>query len=410
MAARSDSAVLNRDILMCCLCLDFYTNAKTLPCLHSYCEECLEKLVEKRGELVCPQCRCPVSCNGSPEESVGKLSSNSLIDGLVQFVKTCDGCVERDSCEGCTTNPTMNRCLDCALNLCTACTGCHSAIKATKGHRVVSMSQFKQTGPEQMRENRPRTCCSVNGHECNLLKYHCTSCDVPICLECTIIGHRVPEHNHCYLEDVAPGIVGKLKEPLKKLQEKEEECKKSAESITCELVAMEKLYQAEVDSVTRHVSEIIAKVKKNGDELLEDLKKAKDQVSKHLECELDRYEITEKNIVSTRSFIDVLTKYGDYGEIVSEYKKAMSNVDKLIGSDTEHSPTDSFVKFLPSSEILETAIGRIDDGNPPGKGTVTKAQDNTHDLIEVKWDSINIVCSYCMGYDGVFRLKLAECY
>uniref|UniRef100_A0A1X7UMG4 RING-type domain-containing protein n=1 Tax=Amphimedon queenslandica TaxID=400682 RepID=A0A1X7UMG4_AMPQE len=58
--------------LTCPVCLDHYTNPKTLPCLHSFCQHCLEGLpLEKKNEtyyLSCPTCRHHTEL---PEEGVG---------------------------------------------------------------------------------------------------------------------------------------------------------------------------------------------------------------------------------------------------------------------------------------------------------------------------------------------------
>uniref|UniRef100_A0A1X7SUJ8 RING-type domain-containing protein n=1 Tax=Amphimedon queenslandica TaxID=400682 RepID=A0A1X7SUJ8_AMPQE len=58
--------------LTCPVCLDHYTNPKTLPCLHSFCEHCLEGLpLDKKNEtyyLSCPTCR---HCTELPEEGAG---------------------------------------------------------------------------------------------------------------------------------------------------------------------------------------------------------------------------------------------------------------------------------------------------------------------------------------------------
>ena len=46
--------------LKCSVCLDTYTNAKLLPCFHSFCKRCLERLVvqDRNGHtLTCPNCR-----------------------------------------------------------------------------------------------------------------------------------------------------------------------------------------------------------------------------------------------------------------------------------------------------------------------------------------------------------------
>nr|XP_006814688.1 PREDICTED: uncharacterized protein LOC102800953 [Saccoglossus kowalevskii] len=79
---------IGKEFLTCSLCLDYYTNAKTLPCLHSYCEKCLLTLVEKRGELVCPECRAVVPLTGSAEDTVADVGANCFINGVVEFFKT----------------------------------------------------------------------------------------------------------------------------------------------------------------------------------------------------------------------------------------------------------------------------------------------------------------------------------
>ena len=48
MATRSSTALEELDEqLTCNVCLDQYTNPKTLPCLHSFCLKCIEKLPQE---------------------------------------------------------------------------------------------------------------------------------------------------------------------------------------------------------------------------------------------------------------------------------------------------------------------------------------------------------------------------
>ena len=49
MAQQSSSTALKEldQQLTCNVCLDQYTNPKTLPCLHSFCLKCIEKLPQE---------------------------------------------------------------------------------------------------------------------------------------------------------------------------------------------------------------------------------------------------------------------------------------------------------------------------------------------------------------------------
>lgn len=45
-------------LLTCCICLDRYRSPKLLPCQHSFCEPCLDGLVDyARRQIKCPECR-----------------------------------------------------------------------------------------------------------------------------------------------------------------------------------------------------------------------------------------------------------------------------------------------------------------------------------------------------------------
>ena len=46
--------------LTCAVCMEQFKEPKVLPCLHTYCKQCLEKLVKKQEAdhvITCPECR-----------------------------------------------------------------------------------------------------------------------------------------------------------------------------------------------------------------------------------------------------------------------------------------------------------------------------------------------------------------
>ena len=58
MASTAPEEVANS--FSCAVCLEEFKEPKALQCLHTYCKECLVKLVKKKGHdhvIPCPVCR-----------------------------------------------------------------------------------------------------------------------------------------------------------------------------------------------------------------------------------------------------------------------------------------------------------------------------------------------------------------
>ncbi|XP_078695024.1 protein meiotic P26-like [Branchiostoma floridae x Branchiostoma belcheri] len=69
------------EFLVCQVCLEDFRQPKMLPCLHTFCQPCLEKLLaaEPVGKLDCPTCRQDVPL---PENGVRGIKSTFLVGKL----------------------------------------------------------------------------------------------------------------------------------------------------------------------------------------------------------------------------------------------------------------------------------------------------------------------------------------
>lgn len=74
-----DSALF--DLLECPVCLEkLDVSAKVLPCQHTFCQPCLQRILKSHKELRCPECRTLVLC--SIEELPANLLLIRLLDGI----------------------------------------------------------------------------------------------------------------------------------------------------------------------------------------------------------------------------------------------------------------------------------------------------------------------------------------
>ena len=126
--------------LTCAICLDIYTNPKTLPCLHSFCQQCLEGLSlniqENKHYISCPTCRHRTHL---PEllGAAGYLSAfriNNLIDVYNLMTKASGH--QEVTCDNCTTTNATGYCKECAKFLCQECINVHKKFVAIADHHI----------------------------------------------------------------------------------------------------------------------------------------------------------------------------------------------------------------------------------------------------------------------------------
>ncbi|XP_005996156.1 E3 ubiquitin-protein ligase SH3RF2 [Latimeria chalumnae] len=77
------------DLLECPVCFErLDVTAKVLPCQHTFCKPCLQRIQRARKELRCPECRSPVSCG------IEELPANLLLVRLLDGLRNGQGCLE----------------------------------------------------------------------------------------------------------------------------------------------------------------------------------------------------------------------------------------------------------------------------------------------------------------------------
>ena len=123
MAAKQKSlAEQISEELTCPICIHRLKDPKVLPCLHTFCKECLVAATRGKTDATCPKCR---ESHPLPEGGVDKLPTNFAANSLLELLEVHEaGESEGDAkktltCEnGLDENDAVAHCLNCNTYTC----------------------------------------------------------------------------------------------------------------------------------------------------------------------------------------------------------------------------------------------------------------------------------------------------
>ena len=177
----------------CPLCKETVKNPKTLPCLHSFCLECLDKQTSFARRELQITIKCPV-CQTSfhiPEGgSFINLPTSFHLNRLVDLLALKDGSAEQtQKCSSCgEKNTATSYCFVCQNVLCKSCFEAHQRLKATRGHSNILIEKLEGQDVEELIQ-RP-VACQQQYHENQPIEFFCEDCKVPICQKCSVESHN----------------------------------------------------------------------------------------------------------------------------------------------------------------------------------------------------------------------------
>ena len=191
----------------CSVCMEVFTEPKTITCLHTFCEKCIKLTIEnskKSGsDNFCPLCRAKFP------EDVTKIPVNFFMKRLIEiFRKRKDSMKNEVKCGGCEADAVaVVWCVDCENFQCQECYRLHKKLKILRSHATMSLEEFMQ----DPRNVLPATCkpqqCKT--HSTQSLDLYCQTCNILICRDCTIVDHR--QHHYNFVDKLADEERAKIK-------------------------------------------------------------------------------------------------------------------------------------------------------------------------------------------------------
>ncbi|XP_071499591.1 uncharacterized protein [Diadema antillarum] len=326
--------------LECPICLDLFNQPKSLACSHTFCKDCLERILQTRSNqqaITCPVCRKGTHL---PSGDVSVLQTNVPLNSLVDEVKT-----QNPTCTVCEKDekpPAVSYCQDSGKNMCKLCDSKHSGWTPFSTHTVAAMTEMA-SGKVPIKRRRKCKKHPNDDEEC-----FCTGCREYVCCKCGMLNHLQAGHQ---IEEAAIHEE-KLMENIKELQERTNSKKATIENH----IDFIETQRNEITNMMRRLNDDIDKTYEEYMQLLsarrEVLKCQVKRLSEKFEKELQVMEEENRQIIRRMKAME---------ELVTNGVKVPLEKDALFAHDT-------------LSENMKSFLGRDDPDDQSPRGVTEGAQ------------------------------------
>ncbi|XP_078678793.1 E3 ubiquitin-protein ligase TRIM45-like [Branchiostoma floridae x Branchiostoma belcheri] len=325
---------INEEFLVCQICYNDFERPKILPCLHTFCQGCLEKLFTAQvgPNLSCPTCRQDLSL---PPGGVQGLKDNFLVSKLRDVVtkpgRPPANAPDVTICRVCSTGTgATSYCVDCQEHLCQVCTDAHRRLKLTRAHNIVSTTDNLSPVMADRGGDDNTALCPRHGE---INKFYCDTCHLVICLHCVVTAHK--DHRYVEIEEVAE----REKKNVRRLLPVARGIAFLQQAKLNEMHSLKQKWDARVDQT---VSTVEARAKLMID-AIEELKRAK---ISHIQAlyaaskkELDSAaQAAEENLTSANSFVhfaENMDRSGTPMEVLTQARDLTGRLQRYIDDDNK---------------------------------------------------------------------------
>ena len=322
-----------REEASCPVCQEILRDPRYLPCLHSFCLNCLINWHRASGgqvDLRCPKCqvRCRVPASGDLKDLPISFFLSGFIDALAikesdQTQITCGNCDKKSS--------KTSYCFECCKFYCDECLIGHNIIRSYKDHRVLAVKDFQEKDYEIL-VKRP-VFCSRKGHEKEELKFFCKICpENSVCQTCVILDHA--GHKVTLIQEEAEAqkieLTGLTQTPKKTLQ-------------------------AKMKMVTQ-IDEDYAQLVQRSEDMLRDVDVFVDNLMRRLQEERQNIKVAVEN-ETKKSLENLTTKKAAIQQEMKEIESALEKAEKLLKQSTD-------AEVVQLKKPLQTILERVGQVEP----------------------------------------------
>lgn len=348
------------EIATCPICLDEFVEAKSLPCVHSFCVKCIEGHCRGRAPGQCANCPVCRKQFKIPEDGIHGLPNNFFLKNLVDAKKgtcaeggevVCDVCVMENGSETELDVPAaVVYCIDCSQKLCRPCSRPHK-MWIGGPHQLRELADVGKT--EVLLQQRRSRC---EKHEFNFIELYCFDCKVSLCIKCFAVGHT--QHKCGETEQVADEFTKHIDADVKQVRQR-----------LCEFtVAMAKAEEksakfcSDVEKAEKEIAEMGEKLKqlidKHVDELQQQVRELRAVTVKDIEAQKDSLSLALVALESYAEYAVELKNKGSHGDVIMAAGKLHSRAVELLQTyvvpDQCSVPTVAFTPSHTVDDLLQT--------------------------------------------------------
>lgn len=320
------SSTIQDNFLTCTICLEVYKEPQTLPCLHTFCKECLHNFTKKsssKDSSNCPMCRRTFWM--SRNEIKPNFCLQSLID-LLNVSSTsshtfCSFCKLHDKNE-----TAVSQCLTCLEYLCEICAKeRHTFTSRTVNHKVVPLSEVLEGKYDRELQLIQKTHCTQ--HRGEKLKYYCVPCALPMCRDCIVIEHT--GHEVELMTDVRKQREKLIRERLVSFKKHIETLHQNKSVLIKRVNALSQKDEIIKNQIEEICTEAVKKIRKMQAEKVNEvstfLKPARDQlINSHIQC-LELCKEVEDSVAISENVLE----NGSDSELLSLSGEILRRMDEL---------------------------------------------------------------------------------
>jgi DNA-binding protein H-NS len=343
------------DLTECPICREVYTDPRTLPCMHTYCLDCLNHLCKNRNSGAdCPMCRKHFVV---PDGGISELPKAYYIEKLLMMRRpSSTSRVSQCPCDVCgasVRDVTQRKlasvyCVTCNRAF---CTGCHQT------HRDGCPSSRNRDADDAVTNSRlPQTYCSEHDDRC--LQLLCLDCHVTICSKCFVKSHKSHDVND--IDETASIFRQQLKADAKDMADVVQRCRRLAKNVEkyekdinlqvskCQIDICDKANEL-IELINRSRQEMLDELAREKRERATEIGRIKNELQKHISF-----------VESMRMYNEELASRGTAVDLARETRARLRRSDELRSCDAVVAELKDFTPVTFAFEPL-TSVTSIDD-------------------------------------------------